>query len=191
VNRIFFRFFMLVMLSITVATFVIYFAMSRLFGDPLEDIARRQAAAQIFLLEQYVDKAPADEWLVRLNKVREVSDVRFDLMPLAAARALPAGQRARSTAAKSCSTSTARLLPARRPEGRALHRQRRRGHHARSCRSTSAWRCRWRYVRYVIVALALLIPIALWSRSHWQGLQSLSRVADEFGAGKLSARATC
>jgi signal transduction histidine kinase len=44
-------------------------------------------------------------------------------------------------------------------------------------------------VRYVIVALALLLPIALWSRSHWQGLQSLSRVADEFGAGKLSARA--
>jgi two-component system OmpR family sensor kinase len=44
-------------------------------------------------------------------------------------------------------------------------------------------------VRFVIVALALLVPIALWSRSHWQGLQSLSRVADEFGAGKLSARA--
>ncbi len=44
-------------------------------------------------------------------------------------------------------------------------------------------------LRYVIVALALLIPIALWSRSHWLGLQALSRVADEFGAGKLSARA--
>lgn len=43
-------------------------------------------------------------------------------------------------------------------------------------------------VRYVIVAFALLVPIALWSRSHWRGLQSLSRVADEFGAGKLSAR---
>jgi two-component system OmpR family sensor kinase len=46
VNRLFFRFFVLVMLSITVATFVIYFALSRLFGDPLEDIARRQAPAR-------------------------------------------------------------------------------------------------------------------------------------------------
>jgi two-component system OmpR family sensor kinase len=45
-------------------------------------------------------------------------------------------------------------------------------------------------VRYVIVALALLIPIALWSRSHWTGLQSLSKVADDFGAGQLSARST-
>ncbi|MGZ8303209.1 MAG: ATP-binding protein, partial [Telluria sp.] len=86
-NRIFFRFFVLVMLSISAATFVIYFAMSRLFGDPLEDIARRQAAAQIFLLEQYVDQAPADEWLVRLNKVREVSGVKLALVPLAEARA--------------------------------------------------------------------------------------------------------
>ena len=70
-NRLFFRFFVLVMLSITAATFVIYFVFARLFGDPLDDIARRQASAQIFLLEQYVDRAPADEWLGRLNKVRE------------------------------------------------------------------------------------------------------------------------
>ena len=41
---------------------------------------------------------------------------------------------------------------------------------------------------YAIVALALLIPIALWSRAHWQGLQALSTVADEIGAGKLSSR---
>jgi two-component system OmpR family sensor kinase len=45
-------------------------------------------------------------------------------------------------------------------------------------------------LRYVIVALFLLVPIALWSRSHWQGLQALSTVADQFGAGNLSARAS-
>ena len=44
-------------------------------------------------------------------------------------------------------------------------------------------------LRYAVVALALLVPIALWSRSHWKGLQHLSRVADDFGAGQLSARA--
>ncbi|MFP5393758.1 MAG: hypothetical protein ACLGI6_19780, partial [Gammaproteobacteria bacterium] len=86
-SRLFFRFFVLVMLSITVATCVIYFAIRALFGDPLEDIARRQASAQIFLLEQYVDQAPADEWLARLNKVREVSKVKLELIPLEEARA--------------------------------------------------------------------------------------------------------
>ena len=81
-NRLFFRFFILVMLSISAAAFIVYFAINRLFGDPLDSIARRQAAAQIFLLEQYIDQAPADQWLDRLNKVREVSGVRFELVPL-------------------------------------------------------------------------------------------------------------
>jgi two-component system OmpR family sensor kinase len=191
VNRIFFRFFLLVMLSITLATFVIYFTISRLFGDPLEDIARRQSAAQIFLLEQYIDKAPADEWLVRLNKVREVSDVKLDLVPLAAARkALPArfhgalerGEVVLDVANKAFyrrvdlagdkyigsaeEVIVATELPI--DIGLALQVE---------------------IVRYIIVALALLVPIALWSRSHWQGLQQLARVADEVGAGKLSARA--
>ena len=190
-NRIFFRFFLLVMLSITVATFVIYFAISRLFGDPLEDIARRQSAAQIFLLEQYIDKAPADEWLVRLNKVREVSDVKLDLLPLAAAKS---------------------ALPA------ALHGALERGEVVLDVKHKAFYRrvdlagdkyigsadevivatelpidiglaLQVEVLRYIIVALALLIPIALWSRSHWQGLQLLSHVADEVGAGKLSARA--
>ena len=190
-NRIFFRFFMLVMLSITAATFVIYFAMSRLFGDPLEDIARRQAAAQIFLLEQYVDAAPADEWLARLNRVREVSDTRFDLIPLSRARFfLPA-------------TS---LGPLDRGEvvldvgGKSFYRrvdlkgERYIGSedeviHAQDLPIDVSLALQMEAVRYVIVAFALLVPIAWWTRSHWQGLQSLSRVADEFGAGKLSARA--
>lgn len=190
-NRIFFRFFVLVMLSITVATFAIYFAISRLFGDPLDDIARRQAAAQIFLIEQYVDKAPADEWLVRLNKVREVSDIRIDLVPLAAANA---------------------ALPA------SLHAALKRGEVVLDVDNKAFYRrvdlygnfyvgsaedvilardlpidiglaLKMEVVRYVIVALALLIPIALWSRSHWMGLQMLSRVADQVGAGRLAARA--
>src|SRR6185369_3108564 len=95
-NRLFFRFFVLVLLSISVAAFIVYFTINRLFGDPLDNIARRQASAQIFLLEQYVDQAPADQWLERLNKVREVSDVRYELVPLSAVRTRLQGQEARA-----------------------------------------------------------------------------------------------
>lgn len=190
-NRIFFRFFMLVMLSITVATFVIYFVMSRLFGDPLDDIARRQAAAQIFLIEQYVDKAPTDEWLVRLNKVREVSDIHIDLIPLTQAQgrlppelhdALKRGEVVLDVNGKSF-----------------FRRVDLYGNHYVGSADDVIWAqdlpidiglaLKMEAVRYVIVGLALLIPIALWSRSHWMGLQQLSKVADEFGAGQLSARA--
>jgi two-component system OmpR family sensor kinase len=191
VNRLFFRFFVLVMLSITAATFVIYFVFARLFGDPLEDIARRQAAAEIFLIEQYVDQAPADDWLARLNKVREVSRAQFDLLPLAQARAaLPAGARG------ALERGEIVLDPARRAFYRRVDTRGERyiGSdeevlHASNLPIDLQRALAMEVLRYVIVALALLAPIALWSRAHWKALQSLSRVADEFGAGQLSARA--
>jgi two-component system OmpR family sensor kinase len=191
VNRLFFRFFVLVMLSITAATFVIYFVFARLFGDPLEDIARRQASAQIFLIEQYVDQAPPDEWLGRLNKVREVSSAHFDLVPLAQARAaLPERQHA------TLERGEIVLDPGKRTFYRRVDTT-----GARYVGSEDEVIRAWNLpidleqalarevLRYVIVALALLVPIALWSRAHWKALQSLSHVADEFGAGRLSARA--
>jgi two-component system OmpR family sensor kinase len=191
VNRIFFRFFVLVMLSITAATFVIYFAFSRVFGDPLEDIAKRQASAQIFLIEQYVDKAPADEWLGRLNKVREVSDVRYDLIGIdEAARAVPGGTR-EALERGDVVLDAARKAFYRRVD---LKGERYIGSEADVIRAQGlpidiGLALKMEVLRFVVVALALLVPIALWSRSHWQGLQSLSRVADDVGAGKLSARA--
>lgn len=190
-NRLFFRFFVLVMLSIAVASFVVYFALSRLFGDPLEDIARRQAAAQIFLLEQYIDKAPADEWLVRLNKVREVSAARLDLLPLSQARsALPARD------AQALERGELVLdVPNKRFYRRVdLKGDRYIGSDEEVVRAGDlpidvSFALKMEAVRYAIVALVLLIPIALWSRAHWQGLQTLSRVADEVGGGNLAARA--
>jgi two-component system OmpR family sensor kinase len=191
VNRLFFRFFVLVMLSITGATFVIYFLFARLFGDPLDDIARRQASAQIFLLEQYVDLAPADEWLARLNKVREVSSARFDLVPLTQARA---GLSARQQAALARGEIV--LDPAHKAFLRRVDLP---GERYIGSNEDVLWVTHlpidlgqaviMELVRYVVVALALLAPIAWWSRAHWQALQTLSRVADEFGAGQLSARA--
>ncbi|WP_027864801.1 ATP-binding protein [Massilia alkalitolerans] len=189
-NRIFFRFFVLVMLSITAATFVIYFAFSRLFGDPLEDIARRQAAAQIFLLEQYIDQAPSDEWLARLNNVRIVSDVRYDLIPLAQARsALPAGRRALLDRGELVLDPTNRSFYRRVDlDGERYIGSHEEVLHAQDLPVDIGQALKMEALRYVIVAIALLVPIALWSRSHWQGLQSLSRMADEFGSGKLTAR---
>lgn len=190
-NRLFFRFFILVMLSITAATFLIYFAINRLFGDPLEDIARRQAAAQIFVLEQYVDKAPADEWLPRLNKVREVSGANFELIPLSQARAaVPAGRQGELDRGDVVLDPAKRLFYRRVDlSGERYVGSNEEAILAQDLPIDIGFALKMEVVRYVIVALALLIPIALWSRSHWQALQQLSRVADDFGSGNLKARA--
>ena len=190
-NRLFLRFALPVLLAIGLATVVIYLTFARLFGDPVDEIARRQATGQVFLLEQYIDKAGADEWLVRLNKVREVSGVTFELLPLRAAlAALPESQRGQlaqggiviDAGGKSFyrrvdrdgaryvgsddDVILARHLPI--DIGQALGME---------------------AIRFGVTALCLLVPIGWWSRRHWRELEALSRVADEFGRGDLAARA--
>jgi two-component system OmpR family sensor kinase len=188
--RVFLRFFVPVLLSVAVASVIVYVAIARIFGDPVEDLARRQAAAQIFLLEQYVDKAPVDGWLARLNNVREVSGSHYDLISLDTARTLlPAA----SQAALLRGDVVLDL-----PHKSFLRRVDLDG--ARYVGSdTEVVRARelpidlhvalqMEALRFLIVALLLLVPIGLWSRRHWNALQALGRVADEFGAGNLAAR---
>src|SRR6185369_13034016 len=167
-NRLFFRFFILVMLSISAAAFIVYFAINRLFGDPLDSIARRQAAAQIFLLEQYIDQAPADEWLDRLNRVREVSGVRFELVPLSEVRKQISGQDAAGFERGGVVLDIGRKAFYRRVD---LVGERYIGSNdealvAQDLPIDIGFALSMEAVRYLIVALVLLIPIAAWSRSH-------------------------
>nr|WP_269106731.1 ATP-binding protein [Massilia sp. TS11] len=179
------------MLAISVATFVVYFAINRLFGDPLEDIARRQAAAQIFLLEQYIDQAPADEWLLRLNKVREVSNIAYELLPLASVRPqIAPAQRAAFERGEIVMDVGAKAFYRRVDlKGNAYVGADEEAIRASGLPIDVGLALRMEVVRFVVVALALLIPIALWSRAHWQDLQRLSAVADAVGEGELTARA--
>ncbi|RFP22717.1 two-component sensor histidine kinase [Duganella sp. BJB488] len=190
-NRLFWRFALLVVLAITLATCAIYVTFSRLFGDPLEEIARRQAAGQIFLLEQYIDKAPADEWLPRLNKVREVSEATLELQPLKEAlAALPSSKRGQLRQGavvidvggkgfyRRVDTTGARYIGS---DDDVIHAQRLPIDIGRALGMEA--------IRFGVIALFLLIPIGWWSRRHWRGLLALSKVADDFGQGDLAARA--
>ena len=189
-NRLFLRFVLLVLLSVSAATVTIYFVFRHFFGDPLEEIARGQAAAQIFLLEQYIDKAPADEWLVRLNKVREISKSDLELIPLGTARATLTPAKAQALEHGSIVLD----LP-----GKSFYRRvDLRGEryvgsdddviHVQGLPIDIGRAMTMEALRFVIVALALLIPIAWWSRAHWRSLQQLSQAADDYGAGKLKTR---
>ncbi|MFZ6649263.1 ATP-binding protein [Undibacterium sp. TJN25] len=191
-NRIFVRFFALVTLAIAIAAVVVYFAVRSLFGDPFEDIALKQASGQIFQLEQYVDSAPADEWLLRLNKVREISRVKLDLIPLQTALAALPHEKSGALMRGDIVLDVPSKSFYRRVD---LTGDRYVGSaedviHAEDLPIDVGLALKVELVRYIIVALCLLLPVAAWSRSHWRGLQSLSKVANDFGEGKLSARAS-
>jgi two-component system OmpR family sensor kinase len=190
-NRIFRRFAVLVLLAMTLASGMIYLTFRLLSGDPLEQIARSQSAGQIFLLEQYIDQAPADEWLARLNKVREMSGVTLELLPLQAAlQALPSGRRdallrgevimdvAGKAYYRRVDTSGARYIGS---DDDVIH--------AQHLPIDIGDALRMEAIRFAVIALFLLVPIGWWSRAHWRDLQALSQVADDFGRGNLAARA--
>lgn len=129
---------------------------------------------------------------MRLNKVREVSEIHIELIPLPMARAaLPVSQH------EALKRGDVVLDVANKAFFRRVDLS---GNYYPGSEEDVIWArdlpidiglaLKMEAVRYVIVALALLIPIALWSRSHWTGLQQLSKVADDFGAGQLSARAS-
>lgn len=189
--RVFLRFFVPVLLSVAVASVIVYVAITRIFGDPVEDLARRQAAAQIFLLEQYVDKAPVDEWLARLNNVREVSGSHYDLIPLDQARALlpPASQALLLRGDIVLDLPHKSFLRRVDLDGARYVGSDTEVVRARELPIDLNVALQMEALRFLIVALVLLVPIGLWSRRHWNALQTLGRVADEFGAGNLAARA--
>lgn len=191
-NRIFFRIVPLILFAIAVAAFTIYFAIRYVFGDPLEDIARKQASGPIFLLEQYIDQAPADEWLVRLNKVREVSGLRLELVPLAAAKAGLDPAMHEALLRGELVLDIPRKSFFRRVD---LIGERYVGSEEDVLQASGlpidvGLELRMELLRYAIVALCVLVPIGVWSRRHWLELVALSRVADSLGEGRLSARAT-
>lgn len=189
-NRLFLRFFVLVILSITVATIAVYFAISRLYGDPMEEIAKAQASWAISSLER-VDEAPPDKWLDSLDKVRQLSPVEFDVVPLGLVTPkLNSEQR----------IALMHGLIVMDIPNKAFYRRvdmndkRYAGSsedvvHVQNLPIDISKQLKEEAIRFVIVALFLLIPIGYWSRLHWRDLQNLSRVANQFGEGKLSVRA--
>jgi two-component system OmpR family sensor kinase len=189
--RVFLRFFVPVLLSVAVASAIVYVATTRVFGDPVDDLARRQAAAQIFLLEQFVDKAPRDEWLDRLNTVREVAGSHYDLIALDTARATLAPAQAAALARGEVVFDLAGKAFLRRVDldGARYVGSETEVVRARELPIDVGVALQMEALRFLIVALVLLVPIGLWSRRHWQGVQALGRVADAFGAGDLTARA--
>lgn len=191
-NRLFLRFLGPVLLSIAVASILVYAVVTWIFGDPIEQSALRQAAPQIFLIEQYIDKAASDEWLSRLNKVREVSQVKFELIPLNQASAnLNQAQREQLKAGKMVIDAANRTLYRRVDlDGERYIGSEDDVLQAQDLPIDYWFNIKLEIVRYIIVAFVLLIPIGFWSRSHWRDIQALAKVTQDFGAGQLDARAS-
>lgn len=190
-NRLLWRLMPLTLAALLLASVLVYLLFSRLYGDPIEDIARRQSAGQVFLLEQYIDQAPADEWLQRLNKVREVSPQRYELLALdAALRELDGARRSRLLAGDLVFDVPSRAF-LRRVDARGLRYVDSESEVLRVSGLPIDVADVWRReaIRLGVVALVLLAPLVWWSRAHWRGLMALSQTVQAWAGGQLRVRA--
>jgi two-component system OmpR family sensor kinase len=190
-KQLFIRFLTPILISIAISSFLVYLVIGFILGSPVDQNAKNQSSAQIFLLEQYVDSAPNDEWLNRLNKVREVSQVKFDLIPLSIAKSRLSKEQIEMLLRGSFIFD---------PENKSFYRRvdvngdRYVGSsedviYAQNLPIDFWLTFKLELIRYFIVALVVLIPIAFWSRAHWLDVGKLIKVANAFGNGKFSERA--
>jgi two-component system OmpR family sensor kinase len=190
-NRLFLRFLAPILISIALASVLVYLAISLLFGDLVEQNAKNQASAQIFLLEQYIDSAPSDEWLTRLNKVREVSQVKFDLISLAQAKSYLNHAQQQQLMAGQLVIDAFDGTFYRRVDivGDRYVGSNEDVIFAHNLPIDFWLTLKLELLRYFIIALVILIPVAFWSHAHWRDVKELVSTADAFGHGHFSQRA--
>lgn len=190
-KQLFIRFLTPILISIAIASLLVYLVISFIFGSPSDQNAKNQSSAQIFLLEQYVDSAPKDEWLNRLNKVREVSQVQFDLIPLSTVKPRLNNNQFDMLLLGAIIFDPANKAFYRRVD---INGERYVGSnddviYAQNLPIDFWLTFKLELLRYVIVALVVLIPLAFWSQAHWRDVSVLINVANAFGNGKFSERA--
>ncbi len=191
-SRLFWRYLLWTLLSLWVAAVCAYLGIRFWYGDPVLQVAQQQSYAQQFLLEHYIDQAGPDEWLNRLNKVREITHAELELLPLA--EILP--QLDKQQLQQLNAGQVVIDLNQRRLLRRVSWQDERYvGSHedvlqVRNFGLDVAPVLHAELIRYIIVAICLLVPIAIWSSLHGRSLQSLIRFVSAFGAGELHARAS-
>lgn len=191
-SRLFWRYLLWTLLSLWVAAVCAYLGIRFWYGDPVLQVAQQQSYAQQFLLEHYIDQAGPDEWLSRLNKVREITHAELELLPLAEIRTQLDAEQLRQL------NSGQVVIDLK--QGRLLRRvswqaERYVGSdedvlQIRNFGLNVTPVLHAEFIRYTIVAICLLVPIAIWSSLYGRSLQSLMRFVSAFGAGQLQARAS-
>lgn len=191
-SRLFWRYLLWTLLSLSIAASCAYLAIRLWYGDPVQQVARQQSYAQQFLLEHYIDQAGPDEWLSRLNKVREITHAELELVPLTLAL-----QQLDKTQSQQLMQGQVVISLSQ----RSIYRRVSVGDERYIGSNDDVLQIREfgldvapvlhaEFIRYIIVALCLLIPIAIWSSLHGRSLQNLLRFVAAFGAGDLQARAS-
>ena len=189
--RIYLRIFFLIAIVTVSLTQVLSFITNHFFSGQIETIARKEASAQIFLLEHYLDHAQGDLWHSRFAILQQKSSHNYSLQSLD-----------KTLATISPSNKAALLrgeiivdLPSEAYYRRVdIHNKVFNGSASQVIYVTDRAKndpivVRITQFQYFFIFILLLLPCGVWSFLHWRELQALSETANNFGSGLLGTRA--
>jgi two-component system, OmpR family, sensor kinase len=188
--RIYLRIFILISVVTASLTQVLSYMTNQFYAEQLEEFAVKDADAQIFLVEQYLDNAHGPLWLSRFKTLQKKANNGYELITLdrAIAMVAPRNQQRllerkvvdfksnayfrRVDTNNSTFPGSANLVI-----------------YATDKEDHDPLITKIKRFQYTIIFFLLLIPCGIWSYLHWRELQSLSKTANDFGSGLLSSRA--
>jgi two-component system, OmpR family, sensor kinase len=189
--RIYLRIFVLIAVVTVSLTQVLSYLTNQFYAEQLEQYAVKDAVAQIFLVEQYLDNSQGPLWFKRFKTLQEKSNNSYALIPLERAIAMIAPHNRQRLREKKVVVDFQSEAYFRRVDtdnskfpgsaNQVIYASEKKDHDPLIAKI--------KRFQYTIIFLLLLIPCGIWSYFHWRELQSLSKTANDFGSGLLSSRA--
>ncbi|AMC33887.1 ATP-binding protein [Janthinobacterium sp. B9-8] len=189
--RIYLRIFILISVVTISLTQVLSYMTNQFYAEQLEQFAVKDADAQIFLVEQYLDHARGQLWLDRFKTLQQKANHSYDLITLDRTIAMIAPHNRqrlleRKVVVDIQSNAYFRRVDA---DNSTFPGSANQVIYASDKEDNDPLITRIKRFQYTIIFLLLLIPCGIWSYLHWRELQSLSKTANDFGSGLLSSRA--
>lgn len=189
--RLYLRIFILISVVTISLTQVLSYMTNQFYAEQLEQFAVRDADAQIFLVEQYLDNTHGQLWLDRFKTLQKKANESYNLITLDRTIAMIAPRNRQRLLNRKVVVDVKSNAYFRRVDTNNLTFPGSANQviYVTNKEDHDPLITKIKRFQYTIIFFLLLIPCGIWSYLHWRELQSLSKTANDFGSGLLSSRA--
>ncbi|STQ90800.1 ATP-binding protein [Iodobacter fluviatilis] len=189
--RIYLRIFILITAVTFSLTQVLSYLTNQFYAEQIEQFSIKDANAQIFLVEQYLDNSVGQLWLSRFKNLQKKSNHSYELIPLERAKALISPRNLQRLLDRKVVVDFRSEAYFRRvdTDNSTFSGSSNQVIYVTDKEDRDPIITKIKRFQYSIIFLLLLLICGIWAHLHWRELQSLSKTANEFGSGLLSSRA--
>ncbi|MEN8517251.1 ATP-binding protein [Burkholderia sp. RS02] len=172
------KLYLIVIVCCAASIMLIQYSFNRIFYERVAQAQRDSLTTYAFVLNDYLERHPGAQRTLALRELAQHGNERFGFMTMADARSQLSGAPLRDLDAGRIAISyngKNYYMPL--ADGSVLH-----------ARPIEPADLDIKIYAYLVIALAALFAVALWTSYHWRDLRRLQEAARAFGAGNLSTR---